>query len=494
MLNGVKSALDWRMSFVNNTPDERQVTARATLNERDRERLGMEINDLVQGAMDLTVKVDLSKDQVTGAQVEADLSKATLMVQGIDWRRPPAAKTHATMTVTMAEDGALDVRDFALTGTDLEVRGDFTVNGRGDVQRSNLPVVRLGQGNDLSLVINRLDEKRLEVTVNGSSFDARPMIEGLFEEKPKHNLKPQISEMKGKIASVIGFRNERLVNVDFSGRATERGILALKLNGRFNDGAPFAMTIEPVAQGRRQLTAGSENGGAVLRATDLYSRVRGGRLSFSGLLGPVGSADLDNALLRLQNFEVMDEPALQFDEKGNPIRLNPRQAQQRPGTMMFSSLNMPFSVDASGMTVGDTLLQGPALGATASGVIRKPGKVLDIGGTIIPAYALNSILSSVPVLGEMLMGGKGQGIFGVTFAIRGTTDKPQVLFNPISALAPGFLRKIFEFQGNTGRAAPQRPPQAYPAPPGPRATPRAQGGQPPPAQSQQPRRPRSFER
>ncbi len=465
LLNGVRSALDWRMSFINNTPDERHITARATLSDGDRQRLGIDINDLVAGPIDLTVNVDLSKTEVAGAEVEADLSKATLMVQGIHWERPPSGKTRATMKVAVADHGALNVTDFALTGTDLDVRGDFTVNARGDVQRSHLPVVRLGQGNDLSLVLHRLDDNRIEVAVDGASFDARPMISALFEERDTDHLKPLITQMKGKIASVIGFRNERLVDVEFSGSASEKGIAAIKLTGRFNDGSPFAMTMEPKPQGRRLMTASSENAGAVLRAMDLYSRVRGGRLQFTGLLGPAGTALLDNGQLRLQSFEVMDEPALQFDEKGNPVRLNPRQAG-RTGTMVFSNFSMPFSANAAGVYIGDTLLQGPALGATAKGVIRKQDKAIDIGGTIIPAYALNSLLSAVPVLGEMLMGGKGQGMFGITFAIRGTTDKPQVLFNPISALAPGFLRKIFEFQGSSGTRAvvPSAPARRAPPP------------------------------
>ena len=53
----------------------------------------------------------------------------------------------------------------------------------------------------------------------------------------------------------------------------------------------------------------------------------------------------------------------------------------------------------------------------------------------------------MPILGQVLVGGKGQGIFGVTFGLRGTMGKPKMVINPVSAFAPGFLRGIFNMGG-----------------------------------------------
>ena len=84
---------------------------------------------------------------------------------------------------------------------------------------------------------------------------------------------------------------------------------------------------------------------------------------------------------------------------------------------------------------------------------------MDITGTIIPAYGLNSALSEIPLVGDILTGGKGQGVIGLTFELGGTMDKPRFQVNPVSALAPGILRKFFEYGGSgsvpvpTGRNA-----------------------------------------
>ena len=70
--------------------------------------------------------------------------------------------------------------------------------------------------------------------------------------------------------------------------------------------------------------------------------------------------------------------------------------------------------------------------------------MVDIRGTVVPAYALNSVLGHIPVLGDLLTGGeKGGGVFAANYSMSGTIDEPKILVNPLSALTPGFLRKVF---------------------------------------------------
>jgi len=72
-----------------------------------------------------------------------------------------------------------------------------------------------------------------------------------------------------------------------------------------------------------------------------------------------------------------------------------------------------------------------------------------MSGTFVPMYGLNNMFGQVPVLGLFLGGGSNEGLIGVTYEIVGTPGQPVFRVNPISAMAPGVLRKIFEF--NTGK-------------------------------------------
>jgi hypothetical protein len=69
-------------------------------------------------------------------------------------------------------------------------------------------------------------------------------------------------------------------------------------------------------------------------------------------------------------------------------------------------------------------------------------------GNIIPARFLNSILNNIPLIGPLLSGGKGEGLFGIAYTVKGKFEEPEISLNPLSALAPGFFRKIFQSLGD----------------------------------------------
>src|SRR4029078_10865375 len=159
-------------------------------------------------------------------------------------------------------------------------------------------------------------------------------------------------------------------------------------------------------------------------------------------LGAGADSTVRNGRLTLRDFEVRDEAALaQLDQKGKHKKAGPR----RGDGVSLSRLTLRFTSDTRFIRIGDTLVKGPELGATAQGLIRKNDGAIDIDGTIIPVYALNSAIGEVPILGDILTGGKGEGIFGLTYALGGTMSQPRFQVNPVSAIAPGILRKFFEY-------------------------------------------------
>ena len=101
------------------------------------------------------------------------------------------------------------------------------------------------------------------------------------------------------------------------------------------------------------------------------------------------------------------------------------------------------------LTIRDGVVKGPIIGATIEGSIDYPGNQVRMSGTFVPMYGLNNIFGQLPVIGLFLGGGSNEGLIGVTYEVVGTPAAPVMRVNPISAMAPGVLRKIFEF--NTGK-------------------------------------------
>jgi len=96
--------------------------------------------------------------------------------------------------------------------------------------------------------------------------------------------------------------------------------------------------------------------------------------------------------------------------------------------------------------VSDGVMWGRELGGTLSGQLDYARDRVNFSGTFVPAYGLNNALSKIPVVGLLLTGGKNEGLFAVPFRITGRASQPTLTVNPIAAVSPGFLRKIFDFQ------------------------------------------------
>ena len=113
----------------------------------------------------------------------------------------------------------------------------------------------------------------------------------------------------------------------------------------------------------------------------------------------------------------------------------------------FQRLVGEFAVEDDILTSDLMRAYGSALGVTAKGRVDFVGDGTEVIGTVVPAYSINKVLGSIPLLGPILTGGEGEGLLAVTYAVRGSIDDPQVSVNPLAVLAPGFLRSIFSAPG-----------------------------------------------
>ena len=117
-------------------------------------------------------------------------------------------------------------------------------------------------------------------------------------------------------------------------------------------------------------------------------------------------------------------------------------------SMQFDQLKAPFSYGNGQFILHDSYVNGPVIGATLRGKIDFRTETMRLGGTYVPLYGLNSAIGEIPILSDLLVGRKGEGVFGVTFAIEGPTAKPTVIVNPVSILTPGVFRQIFDFNNS----------------------------------------------
>jgi Protein of unknown function/AsmA-like C-terminal region len=451
-LNGVAAKVDWRKPRAGG---EAKVAVETTLTESMRAKLGIKLDAYLSGDVPVTLAIESASKDSRRIAVEADLSGASMKVAAAGWSRPATKGTSATFTYIDDAKAGRRVEDLRIKGKGLQVSGNLSLSGSNALRVIDFDEIRLSE-DDVFAVRMEPGDGVTKLTISGNSFDARPYIKNVMSPpKPGSNEGPKGGDfvVNAKFKSVTAHRGEVIRNVSGRFESSAGKITAAELDGVFETGRDIKIVLKPAAGGR-ELLVNSSDGGSTLRAANFYSKVAGGELVFYALMANAPGSPIRNGELTIRRFDVRNEAALaELDSRGKPKRSGPR-----AGGVSFKRLSMPFTTDAKFVRLCDIELKGAELGGVAQGMIRKADGAIDLSGTMIPAQGINGAFDDIPLLNFFLTGGKGEGIFGITFNMGGTIKSPKVQVNPLSAVLPGFLRKFSEFRSSCSRknGAPQR--------------------------------------
>jgi hypothetical protein len=130
-------------------------------------------------------------------------------------------------------------------------------------------------------------------------------------------------------------------------------------------------------------------------------------------------------------------------------------------------MTVAFERSPGVLDIKDAVIYNSTMGLTTEGRVNFASNEIDVSGTFVPAYSVNTMLSKIPLVGVLLGGGQNEGVIGVSYRVRGPLASPRVTINPLSAIAPGILRKLIGAIDGTGGGA-ITPGEAYARPPVPR--------------------------
>ena len=110
----------------------------------------------------------------------------------------------------------------------------------------------------------------------------------------------------------------------------------------------------------------------------------------------------------------------------------------------FTEFEMNFKNEGDLMTIEEIYAIGPAISILMEGYVEK-NKLISLKGTLVPATTINNFIGSLPMLGEILVGKKtGEGVFGVSFKIKGPPKNLKTSVNPVKTLTPRFITRTLE--------------------------------------------------
>ena len=194
----------------------------------------------------------------------------------------------------------------------------------------------------------------------------------------------------------------------------------------------------------RLVTVRSRDAGAVAQTFGIYDNAVGGDLLLRAVVHDDRPGAPITGTVRIEDYRVVNAPTLAKLLSIATLTGFLDELQGEKG-IAFSRFEMPFSIEEDILTIRDGRTSGFALGINAEGTVDLETDRVDMSGTIVPAYTLNTIFDAIPILGDLLTGGEGEGLFAASFRVGGTTAEPDISVNPLSVLAPGFLRDLFPF-------------------------------------------------
>ena len=461
VLGGIPSAITWRENF-NSGDFKSHYVLDPVVNNAQRPLIGLSvipfIPPYIDGAVPAHVVYTVKRDDTSRLEADVNLAPAAMAVPELGWRKEPGQAATAKIEAEFT-NGKLDtVPAFRVTsGNDLDVSGSVTFadDGRmklltinpsviGETKLSGDIGIDAGGGYTVSVAgpafnstyfwkeLNR-DDKRGKAT-NDSSFETLLRLHASFDRM-----------WLTKTAEFTG------VNLDFERDYT--GIEKIELMSNVDGTTPFTFNLNS-DKGARKFTGSSANGGSVMRAIGLYSDIVGGNLKINGELAADGTV---NGMAEIKDFKLVQAPALA--RLLSVASLTGIVDELRGGGISFQTLRVPFSYANTTLTVRDGEMYGTSLGLTGRGTYSFASSIMNFDGTLIPAYTINSILSSIPLIGPILTGGeKGGGIFAATYSYRGDVATAEPSVNPLAAIMPGFLRHIFDIFKPAKAQEPVAPP------------------------------------
>lgn len=444
LVDGAPMTLDIIQPVGANAEVVSQRILSGTLSPEDREKIAPGSGALFSGPIGFRLEVD--PEDRERQIISLDLTKAEMTVPGIGWVKGQGIA--AKLDFVMRTDGDVArLTDLKLSGEGFSASGEVTLN-KGQLESARFGRVALSSRDDYQAVISRKG-KGYRIKVDGKSADLRPVI-ALAKSAGKTAGGSGGSvriEVSGSVDAMYGYSDEKLSSGSVSYKGEGDRIDLLDFKAVTQSGQAVVMAISGGAAGETiEVTSG--DAGAFARFAGIYSRIRGGLLNvrLKRQDGPFRRGTVD-----LRNFVVVGEPRLgslvstRSPKDGRSLR-DAVKTDIDVSEARFEVASARLMAGNGELHVSEGIVRGPQIGASFQGQIYDSNDLIDLTGTFMPAYGVNRLFSELPIIGVLLGNGRDRGLIGITFRLTGKTASPLLDVNPLSVIAPGVFRSIFEFR------------------------------------------------
>ena len=278
-----------------------------------------------------------------------------------------------------------------------------------------------------------------KIMIKGSSFDATNLPKLLNQQSKSDNFKKINANIEIDFINIKAPLSEKLSNFRLIGEIKKGKFIKISSKGDFGGNNFLDISLKKDNNSeKRFLEVYSDLTRPLLTEYSFFKGLSGGKLLYTSLIdGPKS-----NSKLKIENFKVVNAPGiiklLSLADLGGLVDLAEGEG------LSFDLLEINMEKDKNFLRLNEILALGPSMSVLIEGYQYNTG-LTSLKGTLVPAKTLNKIISKIPVIGNIVIPKEvGEGLFGISFKMKGPKGDMKTTINPIRTLTPRFIQKIVD--------------------------------------------------
>jgi len=369
-----------------------------------------------------------------------NINKNPLKIDFLDYKKNKNLDSLVTISGTYKKNSylKLDLISFQESKNkiyikNLNLNDDFKIN---DIDEVNLDYTN--KNKIRNKIFLKKDNKKY--IIKGKSFDASKIINELLDSDDENislfsNLNEEINiNINKTYINKDTFVNNLSGNVNFKVNKVNN----LNLESFFQNQKKLTLSIKTNLNNEKITTLFTDYPKPLIQRYKFINGFEEGILDFYS----IKIKGVSNSILTIDNFKVKEVPV--FAKLLSLASLQGIADLLTGEGIRFTDFEMKFSNDKGLMTIEELYSIGPAVSILMDGYIDKKN-LISLRGTLVPATTINRTIASIPLIGNILVGKKtGEGVFGVSFKIKGQSNNLKTTVNPVKTLTPRFITRTLE--------------------------------------------------
>ena len=281
-----------------------------------------------------------------------------------------------------------------------------------------------------------------KISITGKKFDARNLPKILSEKSRVNYLSNINKEIDIDVKNIIAPLSEKLKDFKLIGNIEKGQFVKITSKGDFGGNNYLDISMKSDKRNEKKyLEIYSDLTNPLLTEYSFFKGLTGGKLLYSSII----EGNNSNSKLLIENFKVINAPGmvklLSLADLGGLADL------AEGDGISFDVLEIKMEKNSNVLKLNEILALGPSISVLIEGY--QDSSVTSLRGTLVPAKTLNKLISKIPLIGDIVIPKEvGEGLFGISFKMKGPPGNIKTTINPIRTITPRFIQKIIDKNKN----------------------------------------------